>query len=105
MYVAWYHMLMKHYVHNIKHYFIRNGLLLNLNAMIFFIGNRQLLAEILPTTIINCNGDIIIPNTHVKNLGVYIERYMSFYINVSKLNKKIRVMLLFINRIKENFDK
>ncbi len=62
-----------------------------------FIGSPQLLAQIPPNTIINCDCDIITPSAHVKNLCVYFDRYMIFDIHISELNKKIMGMLLFIN--------
>ncbi len=64
---------------NVKRYFLRNGLLLNpKKKQCIFIGNRQLLTQIPPATIINCDSDVITPITHAKNLGVYFDRYMFF---------------------------
>ncbi len=89
---------------NVKHYFLRNGLLLNpKKTQSIFIGNRQLLAQIPSNIIINCDCGIITPSEHVKNLGVYFDRYMFFDMNISELKKKIMGMLLFINRKGENF--
>ena len=70
-----------------------------------FIGNRQLLARIPPNTTINFNGDILHPSCYVKNLGVYIDRYMVFDVHVSELTKKVNGILMYINRIGELFDK
>ncbi len=91
---------------NVKHCFLRNGLLLNpKKTQCIFIGNRQLLAQTPPNTIIDCDCDIITPSAHVKELVVYFDRYMLFGIHISELNKKIMGMHLFINGISENFDK
>ena len=91
---------------NIKSYFLTNGLLLNpKKTQCIFIGNRQLLSRIPPDTFINCNGVRIYPSTHVKNLGVYFNRYMLFDVHIAELGKKITGMLIFINRVSDCFDK
>ncbi len=91
---------------NVKRYFLRNGLLLNpKKTQCIFIGNRQLIAQIPPNTIIHCDRDTITPSVHDKNLGVYFGRYMLFDKHISELNKKIMGMLMFFNRISDNFDK
>lgn len=91
---------------NIKLYFLTNGLLLNpKKTECIFIGNRQLLSRIPPDTFLNCDGVHIYPTTHVKNLGVYIDRYMLFDVHIAEINKKIIGILIYINRISENFDK
>ncbi len=62
----------------LKSYFLRNCLLLNpAKTQCIFIGNRQLLSLVPPDTRISFDGDSIHPSTHVKNLGVYLDRYIS----------------------------
>lgn len=96
----------EHALRNIKMYFLTNGLLLNpRKTQCIFIGNRQLLAKIPSDTFINCDGVHIYPATHVKNLGVYFDRYMIFDEHIDKLNTKIMGILMFINRISGNFDR
>ncbi len=74
---------------NMKQYFLLNGLMLNSKkTQCIFIGNRQQLSLIPPDTFINCDGEHIYPSTHVKNLGVYIDRYMLFDVHISEVNKK-----------------
>ena len=91
---------------NVKQYFLRNGLMLNSKkTQCILIGNRQLLSQIPPNTIIDCDGDIIYPSTHVKNLGVYIDKYMLFDVHINELTKKVMGTLMFINRISHNFNK
>lgn len=91
---------------NIKQYFLRNGLMLNSKkTQCIFIGNRQLLSQIPPNTIIDCDGDFIHPTSHVKNLGVFIDQYMLFDVHIGELTKKVMGALMFINRISQNFDK
>ncbi len=43
----------------------------------------------------------IYPNTYVKKLGVYFDRYMLFDVHITDLHKKV----MFLNRISEDFDK
>ncbi len=45
-----------------RRYFLKNGFMLNCSkSQCVFIGNRQLLSSIPPSTTINFNGDIIYP--------------------------------------------
>lgn len=91
---------------NMKQYFLLNGLMLNSKkTQCIFIGNRQQLSHIPPDTFINCDGEHIYPSTHVKNLGVYIDRYMLFDVHISEVSKKVMGILMFIRRIGDNFDK
>ncbi len=47
----------------------------------------------------------IYPSTHVKNLGVYIDRYMLFDAHIGELSKKSMVILMLVSRISGSFDK
>ena len=55
-------------LHNVKQYFLRNGLMLNSKerkkTQCIFIGNRQLLSQIPPNTRIDFDGDIIYPSRY-----------------------------------------
>ncbi len=89
-----------------RRYFLNNGLMLNSSkTQCVFIGNRQLLQSIPPNTTINFNGDIIYPSNHVKNLGVYIDRYMLFDVHINELNKKVMGILMYISKISDKLDK
>ncbi len=91
---------------NMKQYFLLNGFMLNSKkTQCIFIGNRQQLSHIPPDTFINCDGEHIFLSTLVKNLGVYIDRYMLFDVHISEVNKKVMGILMFIRRISDNFDK
>ncbi len=70
-----------------------------------FIGNSQLLSNIPPNATINVNGNIIYPSKHVKNLGVYIDRFMLFDVHINDLNKKAIGILMYISRIGDSLDK
>ncbi len=90
----------------LKRYFLMNGLLLNqAKTQCIFIGNRQLLCHIPPDTRISYDGDSIHLSTHVKDLGVYLDRYMTFDVHVNELNKKVVGTLVHIYRISLNFEK
>ncbi len=47
----------------------------------------------------------IYPNTYVKFLGVYFDRYMLFDVPITELHKEVMGILMFLNRISEDFDK
>ncbi len=70
-----------------------------------FIGSRQLCSRIPEDVMITFDGTNITPSTHVKNLGLYMDRFMSFDTHVNEINKKIMGMLIYINRISSYFDK
>ncbi len=64
-----------------------------------FIGNRQLLSRIPDSTTIKFAGNTITPSNHVKNLGLYIDGYMTFDVHINELNKKVMGTLMYINRL------
>ena len=89
-----------------KNYFDRNGLLVNAKkTQILIIGNRQILSQIPENFTIKYDGINIIPTKHAKNLGVHFDRYMSFETHIEELSRKVMGTLIYLNRIKENFDK
>ena len=89
-----------------KNYFDENGLLINAKkTQIIFIGNRQLLARIPPDTTINYDNHIITPIKHAKNLGVHFDCFMSFDVHIDELSRKVMGLLIYLNRIKDKFDK
>ncbi len=64
-----------------------------------FIGSRQLCSRIPEDVVAKFDGTNISPSTYVKNLSLYMDRYMSFEAHVSEIIKKIMGMLIYINRI------
>jgi len=89
-----------------KNYFNKNGLLINSKkTQCIFIGVRHYISRIPDNIRINLNNDIIIPSKYVKNLGVFIDCYMSYEIHINEMCKKVTGILMFINRIKQHFDK
>lgn len=91
---------------NAKSYFLKSGLLLNSSKTQFiFIGTRQLLSHIPDDMTINFDGSNINVSKNVKILGVNFDRHMTFNTHIHQLNKKVIGVLMFINRIKDIFDK
>ena len=60
----------------------------------------------LPCNLSICvNASIIKPTTSVKNLGVYFDTYMTFENHITEMSKKAIGTIMYVNRIKDNFDK
>ncbi len=73
-----------------------------------FVGNRNLLARIPNNTVksvISVDDALIQPSQNVKNLALYFDQYMVFDKHISELSRKIFSTLMYVNRIKEVFDK
>ncbi len=51
------------------------------------------------------DGNIITPSTSVKNLGIYFDNHLSFDTHITELIKKAHGIIMFINRMKDNFNK
>ncbi len=64
-----------------------------------FIGSRQLCSRIPEDVVVKFDRTNISPSTHVKNLGLYMDRYMSFETHVNEISKRVMGMLIYINRI------
>ncbi len=70
-----------------------------------FIGNRNLLARIPNNTVIRVDDALIQSSQNVKNLGLYFDQYMVFDKHISELSWKTFGTLMYVNHIKEVFDK
>ncbi len=80
--------------------------MLNSNKTQFiFIGTLQLLSSIPDDMTINFDGNKIPINKHVKILGVYFDKFMTFDTHIHQLNKKVIGIIMFINRVKDIFVK
>ncbi len=83
--------------------YLKNGLMFNSSkTQCIFIGNRQLLSHIPPNTTLNLDGNVIHPSKNVKNLGVYLDRYLIFYILINELKRKVMGILIYVSRINDN---
>lgn len=89
-----------------KRYFQLNGLNVNENkTQGIFIGSRQLISRIPPDVRIFFGETPIIPAQTVKNLGVHMDQYMLYDHHINSIVKKANGILLFLNRIQDNFGK
>ncbi len=87
-------------------YFLRNDLIFNSSkTQCISIGNRQLISKTPPNTTINFSGNIIYPSKHVKNFGIYLDRYMLFDTHINDFHKKVLGILMYISRVSDNLDK
>ncbi len=76
----------------IETYFLKNGLMVNAaKTQCIFIGSRHLCSRIPEDVVVKFDGTNISPSTHVKNLGLYMDRYMSFETHVNEISKKSNV--------------
>ena len=90
---------------NAKEYFLRNDLMVNpKKTQCIFIDSRQLLSYIPENVVIQIGDTSIRPSTYVKNLGLYMDPYMTFDTHISELSKKVIGMLIYISRVGINFD-
>ena len=88
-----------------RDYFLKNGLQLNTTkTQCIFIGSRQYISQIPSDVAIHIGDTIVKPSISVKNLGIYMDSHLSFNIHINELCKKVMGVLIYINRIKENFD-
>ena len=90
-----------------KMYFNANGLMLNAKrTQCILIGTRKQLSLIPPNTHLMVDGNNISPSTSVKNLGIYFDNYLLFDTHITyKFNKKTHGIIMFVNRMQDNFDK
>ncbi|RUM30450.1 MAG: hypothetical protein DSY42_04590 [Aquifex sp.] len=90
----------------IKTYFSKNGLMVNATkTQCIFIGSRQLCSHIPEDVVVKFDGTNISPSIHIKNLGLHMDRYMSFDAHINEISKKVMGMLIYINRISSYLDK
>ena len=83
-----------------------NGLNVNeKKTQVIFIGSRQLISRIPPDVKIMFGETPITPSQSIKNLGIYMDQYMLFDQHVDFIIKKANGVLIFLNRIREKFDK
>ena len=91
-----------------KMYFNASGLMLNAKKkpQCIFLGTRRQLSLIPPNTHLMVDGNNISPSTSVKNLGIYFDNHLLFDTHIKyKFNKKIHGIIMFVNRMQDNFDK
>ena len=89
----------------IKEYFLRKGLLMNASkTQCMFIGTSQYLNMIPNNIKIKCGNEEIISSNQVKNLGLYMDKHMTFNVHIDEISRKVSGILMYLNRIKDNFE-
>ncbi len=74
-------------------------------ARCMFVGSRGLLSRGSPDVKIQVDGKFITPCKSVKNLGTHFENFNIFGAHVTEMSKKIYGIVIYINRISDNFNK
>ena len=89
-----------------KQYFDINGLKVNPDkTQAIFLGSRQHLSKVPSNLKINFDGTLIELSNTVNNLGVVLDKYMTFESHVNTVYRKTMGTLMYINHIKNNIDK
>ncbi len=72
----------------------------------YFHRSRQLRSRTPEHVVVKFDGTNISPSTHIKNLGLYMDRFMPFGRHINELSKKkVTGMLIYSNRISSYLDK
>ncbi len=89
-----------------RQFFLTHGLKLNAEkTQCIFLGTRQLVPKIPANPTITLHNITIKPTSHVKNLGVHFDTYITFETHINEISKKVTGTLMYINRVKNCFDK
>ncbi len=70
-----------------------------------FIGTKEHIAQIPKNTHIHVGNSTIVPTSSMKNLGVCFDNCLQFDSHISHMCKKGIDKLMYVIRIKDNFDK
>ncbi len=87
-------------------HFSKKGLMLNSQKIQYvYRGSSQLLSRIQDNETILLCGSKIEPSNNVKSLCLYIDQYLAFDRHIDEMYKKILGTLMYVNRVKQCFDK
>ncbi len=64
-----------------------------------FIGNKQLVSHVPPNTVIEIDGEAISQSSHVKNLGMCMDRFRLFDKHINEVTQKVTGTLMFLSRV------
>lgn len=70
-----------------------------------FIGSRHCISQLPENLSIKANSEYIKPSENVKNLGITMDRYLSFDNHVENMYTKASGVLYFLHKNKDHFDK
>ena len=89
----------------IKKYFLRKGLLMNASkTQCMFVGTSQYLNRIPNNVKIKCGNEEIEISSQVKNLGLHMDKHMTYSIHIDEISRKVSGILMYLSRIKDNFE-
>ena len=92
-------------MNRVNSYFSRNGLKINTDKTQFiFVGSRQYVDQIPSDLVIRAGTSYLSPNKCVKNLGLFLDRYLSFEDHIENICKKANGILMFLSRNKDLFN-
>lgn len=95
----------EHLLSKVKNYFCNIGLLMNAKkTQCMFIGTHQNISRVPDDIRIKCGNENIVPCHHVKNLGVHMDRHLTFDVHIDEVCKKVTGILMYISRMSGNFD-
>lgn len=90
----------------IKRYFLKKGLLMNASkTQCMFVGSSQYLNFIPNNVTIKCGNEEIKISNHVKNLGLHMDKHMTYSVHIDEISRKVSGILVYLNRIKDHFEK
>ncbi len=70
-----------------------------------FVGTKRLLSQIPAGTHILVDGNPIFPSHSIRNLGIHFDPHITFAKHIKDLSRKVNGKLMYINRMKNNFNK
>ena len=69
-----------------------------------FVGTSQYLNMIDKNVTLKCGDDEIEISSHVKNLGLYMDKHMTYSVHIDEVSRKVTGILMYLNRIKDHFE-
>ena len=70
-----------------------------------FVGTRRLLAQIPIDIHMLVDGNPLSPSSSIRNLGIHFDTHMKFDKHVKELSRKVYGLIMYVNRMKNNFSK
>ena len=69
-----------------------------------FVGTSQYLSMIHNNVKIKCGNEEIKISSHVKILGLYMDKHMTYSVHIDEISRKVSGILMYLSRIKDNFE-
>ena len=88
-----------------KFFYLNQGLLMNASkTQCMFVGTSQYLNRIPNNVKIKCGNEEIEISSQVKNLGLHMDKHMTYSIHIDEISSKVSGILMYLSRIKDNFE-